>query len=93
MKIMKNEDNARHLATQIKEEVGMSQHSVERVSEIICGALDRKGKSFAAFLDRKRGELAARLEDMTEECTSYFVLYQRYVYLGVLIDELCDKEK
>lgn len=90
---MENIDTARHLATQIKEEVGMSQHSVERVSEIIRGALDQKDKSFAAFLDRKRGELAARLEDMTEECTSYFVLYQRYVYLGLLIDEICKTEK
>lgn len=90
---MKNEDNARLLAIQIKEEVGMSQHSVERISEIIRGALDQKDKSFAAFLDRKRGELAARLEDMTEECSCYFVLYTRYVYLGILIDEICDNKK
>ena len=37
-----NKETARLLAVQIKEEVGMSQHSVERVAEIICKALDEK---------------------------------------------------
>ena len=40
-----NKEKARLLAMQIKEEVGMSQHSVERVAEIIRNALDGKDRT------------------------------------------------
>ena len=89
---MKNDDTARSLAWQIKEEVGMSQHSVERVTEIIRGALDEKDKQLVACLDKKRADIAARLEDITEENPIYFALYQRYVYLGVLLDEFSENK-
>lgn len=44
---MLNKEKSRLLALQIKEEVGLSEHSLERVAEIICEALDEKNREHA----------------------------------------------
>lgn len=44
---MLNKEKARLLALQIKEEVGISEHSLERVAEIICKTLDEKDRGHA----------------------------------------------
>lgn len=47
-------------------------------------------KQLVACLDKKRADIAARLEDITEGNPIYFALYQRHVYLGVLLDEFSE---
>lgn len=43
---------------------------------------------FREYLVKKRQKIASILEDITEEDARYFALHQRYVYLGIIINEL-----
>lgn len=50
---MTNKENARFYAGQLKEEIGMSEHSIERVSGIIGEALNEKDRLFSEYLKNK----------------------------------------
>ncbi|MCQ2166396.1 MAG: thymidylate synthase [Bacteroidales bacterium] len=53
---MNNREKARFLARQIKEEIGLSEHSIERVMEIILNTLEEKDQNFKDFLVKKSAE-------------------------------------
>lgn len=53
---MTNEEKSMEAARVIKEEIGMSEHSIPRVAEIIDWCLTWKGQQFKEYLEKKKSE-------------------------------------
>lgn len=63
----------------------------DSVGECEASALEMaewKDRQFKDYLEKKRQKIVSILEDITEEDARHFALYQRYVYLGIIINEL-----
>lgn len=65
---MTNKEKAMFLAIQIKEEVGLPPHSIQRTSEIILEALNGKDYKYHEYLDRKiRQHMAKQVHSEKED--------------------------
>lgn len=60
---MTNEEKALEAARVIKEEIGMSEHSIPRVAEIIDWCLTWKDQQFKEYLEKKKAEYLSRRDD------------------------------
>lgn len=65
---------------------------IELLRKAFCEGVEWKDQKFKEYLETKMTEIVSRLEDMSEEDTRHFVLYQRYVYLREIINELYGKD-
>lgn len=68
---MTNKEKAMFLAIQIKEEVGLSPHSIQRISEIILEALNGKDYKYHEYLDRKFRQYMAKHQKSEKEDLLY----------------------
>lgn len=90
---MTNEEKALEAARVIKEEIGMSEHSIPRVAEIIDWCLTWKDQQFKECLENKKAELRERIKfsSSQEGCGSFpYVMYMTMV--DQIINELFGEE-